>query len=480
MKKLLLIAMVSVLGIMGCTQIKKCSEPFGVTPKANQMKWQEMNYYMFIHFGPNTFTDMEWGLGDENPELFNPEFLDCNQWAKTAKEAGMKGIIITAKHHDGFCLWPSKYSTHTVRESKWKDGKGDVLKELSEACKKFDLKFGVYLSPWDRNHPQYGTPEYNQVFADMIEEVTTNYGPVFEFWLDGANGEGPNGKKQVYDWDLFHNAIYKNQPDCVIFSDVGPGCRWVGNERGIAGTTNWSTMNIKGFGPGLAAPATDILNQGQEGGEAWVPAECDVSIRPGWFYSPKTDDKVKTLEELMTIYYGSIGRNANLLLNVPVDRRGLIYSSDSVRLMEFRSQVEKDFESNLVAGGAVSVLQGDKIISKQEKLLTDNNFDTYFAGPESDDKLSFEMNLGKAKEINCILLQEYIPLGQRVKQFSVEYWDGEKYVEAAKQTTIGFKRIFQFPKVNTDKVRINILESLSCPLISEIQVFNNTVFPGSN
>lgn len=476
MNKNFLTSAMAALLFTGCSDTPKCKEPYGVTPTETQVEWQKMGYYMFVHFGPNTFTDVEWGTGSENPEVFNPEFLDCNQWAETAKAAGMKGIILTAKHHDGFCLWPSKYSTHTIRESKWRDGKGDILRELSEACKKYDLKFGIYLSPWDRNHPDYGTPEYNQVFANMIEEVLTGYGPVFEFWLDGANGEGPNGKKQEYDWDLFHSTIYKYQPNTIIFSDVGPGCRWVGNEDGIAGTTNWSTMNIKGFEPGAGAPDTKILNQGQENGAAWVPAECDVSIRPGWFYSDATNDKVKMLDHLMKIYYGSIGRNGNLLLNIPIDRRGLIHANDSTRLMEFRDQVKKDFKESLEVGSKVSVFQGDKLLSKNVKLVTDGNYESYYSGPVSDKAISFEIELKDSKEINCILLQEYIPLGQRVKSFSVEYWDGDKFVEIDKQTTIGFKRILKFPKVTTSKVRVNILESLSCPLISEVRLFNNTDF----
>src|SRR5690606_30432800 len=237
----------------------------------------------------------------------------------------MKAIIITAKHHDGFCLWPSKYSTHTVRESPWKDGKGDVLKELSEACKEYGLKFGVYLSPWDQNHPSYGTPEYNEIFAKTLEEELSNYGEIFEVWFDGANGEGPNGRKQEYDWPLFRSVVFKHQPNTIIFSDIGPGTRWIGNESGFAGETNWSTLNTDGFGMGSDAPKPAVLNTGNENGKYWIPGEADVSIRPGWFYSPNTDDKVKSLSQLLNIYYSSVGRNANLLLNIPIDRNGLIH-----------------------------------------------------------------------------------------------------------------------------------------------------------
>ena len=420
-------------------------EPYGALPSADQVAWQQLEYYMFIHFGPNTFTDKEWGHGDEDPKVFNPTQLDATQWARTAKAAGMKGIIITAKHHDGFCLWPSKYSTHTVRESAWKGGKGDVLKELSDACKKYGLKFGVYLSPWDRNHPDYGTPEYNTVFANTLNEVLTSYGPVFEQWFDGANGEGANGKKQVYDWPLFHSVVYKNQPQAIIFSDVGPGCRWIGNENGFAGSTNWSTLNTDGYAPGAAAPSTAVLNTGNEGGKYWVPAEADVSIRPGWFYSPSTDDKVKSIHQLLNIYYNSVGRNANLLLNVPVDRRGLIHKNDSLRLMEFKKVIDKSFQTDLAKGGKVSatnVRANAKNFSAQN--LTDGDYNTYWCTDDSVTAASFTIELGKETEINRVLLQEYIPLGQRVASFSVDFWDGKNFQELDRQTTIGYKRILAY------------------------------------
>jgi alpha-L-fucosidase len=266
------------LVLYSCSGEVQPPKPYGAIPTEDQVKWQQMEYYMFVHFGPNTFTNVEWGDGKEDPRLFNPADVDCRQWASVAKAAGMRGIIITAKHHDGFCLWPSKYSAHTVRESPWKDGKGDLLKELSEACREYGLKFGVYLSPWDQNHPAYGTAEYNQIFANTLDEVLSGYGDVFEQWFDGANGEGEDGKKQKYDWPLYHSVVYKNQPHAIIFSDIGPGCRWMGNERGVAGETNWSTLNTEGYGPGLDAPSVEVLNRGDEGGKNWVPAETDVSI----------------------------------------------------------------------------------------------------------------------------------------------------------------------------------------------------------
>lgn len=446
--------------------------PYGALPSPQQVDWQQLEYYMFIHFGPNTFTDVEWGHGDEDPEVFNPTQLDARQWARIAKEAGMKAIIITAKHHDGFCLWPSEFSTHTVRESPWKDGQGDILRELSDACKEYGLKFGVYLSPWDMNHPAYGTPEYNQIFANTLEEVLTNYGDVFETWFDGANGEGPNGKRQEYDWDLFHKTVYKHQPNTIIFSDIGPGTRWVGNERGFAGETNWSTLNVQGFEPGANAPAQQVLNEGNEDGEAWVPAESDVSIRPGWFYSPSTDDKVKSLNHLLQIYYGSVGRNSNLLLNVPIDRRGLIHPADSARLMELRQVLNASFDENLALGKTVETLQirgGHDQFGTHH--LTDGDYDTYWATDDEVREATLTLDLGAEKEINRVVLQEYIPLGQRVKSFSVEAWDGKQFVEIDKQTTIGYKRILVFPTLTTSKIRVNILDSKAAPILAEMAVY---------
>lgn len=449
--------------------------PYGVTPTADQVRWQQLEYYMFIHFGPNTFTNVEWGDGKEDPKVFNPTDLDCRQWAATAKAAGMKGIIITAKHHDGFCLWPSNYSTHTVRESPWKDGKGDVLRELSDACKEYGLKFGVYLSPWDQNHPAYGTPEYNQIFANTLDEVLSGYGEVFEQWFDGANGEGHGGKKQVYDWDMFHKVVYKDQPQAIIFSDIGPGCRWMGNERGIAGETNWSTLNVEGFGPGRDAPESRILNEGNMHGEAWVPAETDVSIRPGWFYSPATDNKVKTLEHLMDIYHTSVGRNSNLLLNVPPDHRGRIHPNDSIRLMEFRKAREEAFAEDIIKKGATltaSNTRGNSPLYHIENVLN-NNYESYWTTDDVIRDPVIEIDFGKEQTLNRLLLQEYIPLGQRVKEFSVQYWDSasENWKDLTKATTIGYKRISRFPTVSTQKLKIR-LSALACPTISQISIYN--------
>lgn len=474
MKSLFIILVSLSFLLNACGRKIEAPESYGPLPTAAQLEWQKLGYYMFIHFGPNTFTNKEWGDGTETPQLFNPEALDCKQWVRIAQEAGMKGIIITAKHHDGFCLWPSNYSTHTVRESPWKEGKGDVLRELSDACKKAGMKFGVYLSPWDRNHPLYGTPEYNQVFVNTLTEVLTNYGDVFEVWFDGANGEGANGKRQIYDWKLFNSTVYKHQPNAVIFSDIGPGCRWIGNEEGYAGETNWSKLNIKGFNPGNYEPL-DTLNTGNKYGEVWLPGETNVSIRPGWFYSIDTDDKIKTLEQLVDIYFTSEGRNSNLLLNVPVNRKGLIHDNDSIRLMQFRQTIDKMFDKNLAKNkSAVSnSVKGNSKTYAATNLL-DGKYDSFWTTDDNVLTASVEINLGDKITVNCILLQEYIPLGQRVARFDVEVWNtiNRKWELVSKGTTIGYKRILRFQPYTTNKIRVNIQESLACPVLNNIEIYN--------
>ncbi len=460
--------------LASCGTQVEAPKSYGPLPTADQLAWQHLEYYMFVHFGPNTFTDVEWGDGKEDPKVFNPTDLDCRQWAATAKAAGMKGIIITAKHHDGFCLWPSQYSTHTVRESLWKDGKGDLLRELSDACKEYGLKFGVYLSPWDQNHPDYGTPAYNQVFANTLTEVLSSYGEVFEQWFDGANGEGEGGKRQVYDWPLFHQTVFNNQPQAIIFSDIGPGCRWVGNEAGHVGATNWSRLDTAGFGPGRDAPNPKILNTGQPDGKAWVPGETNTSIRPGWFYSPSTDDRVKSLQKLVGIYYTSVGRNSNMLLNVPPDRRGRIHPNDSTRLMELRRVIDESFRTNLLAGttATASTTRGNAAAYAASNLL-DGNYDTYWCTDDNVTTATLEIDLKEEKAFNCIWLQEYIALGQRVARFNVEYWDSSDnaWKQAAEETTIGYKRLVRFPTVTSAKLRVNILESLACPLLNNIELY---------
>lgn len=438
-------------------------------PTPQQLDWHEMEFYLFMHFGPNTFTNLEWGHGTEKEEIFNPTGLDCEQWCRIAKASGATGIIITAKHHDGFCLWPSKYSTHTVRESKWKNGKGDVLKELSAACKKYGLRFGVYISPWDRNHPDYGTEKYNDVFVNMMKELFTNYGPIWELWWDGANGEGPNGKKQVYDWKRFEKTVRELSPNTVVFSDIGPDIRWCGNESGIAGTTNWNTLDTAGFTRGAGAPSQDTLNTGNADGKAWIPAECDVSIRPGWFWHENENSKVKTPEELFSLYLKSVGRGANLLLNVPPDRRGLIHENDSAALVGFRRLVEKSFASNISRRGTgyFNPHNGARRVSG----LNDGNPRTLEA-IVAPDRSSMGIEFADSQRINCVVLKEYLEKGQHTRSFRLLLMTKKhELLREIKGTSIGSKRILTFPTTNVGLIGLAIDDQQGYTAITEIQTY---------
>ncbi len=417
-------------------------------PTARQLAWHEMEYYAFCHFGPNTFTDKEWGEGKEDPKVFHPTALDCRQWARAFKAAGMKGIVITAKHHDGFCLWPSKLSTHTVAQSGWKNGKGDVLRELSEACKAEGLKLGVYLSPWDRNHPTYGTDEYNKVFAGMLDEVLTQYGPIFEVWFDGACGEGPNGKRQVYDWDLFVSTVRKHQPQAVIFSDAGPDIRWVGNEAGFAGETNWNTMDRSKVAIGAAD--TKYLNLGDPNGPDYVPAECDVSIRPGWFYHAAEDGKVKSLDKLLEIWHGSVGRGSNLLLNVPPDRRGLIHENDAAALLALRKRLDEIYAKDLVRSWKQS--------------------------PSGESAVTVDVELAGRTAVDRVVLGEDLSQGQSVSEFTVfAYLESERrgaWSPVAEGTTVGRKRIVVFVPVTTRRLSVVLMKPAGRSLkVAGVQAF---------
>lgn len=410
-------------------------------PSKQQLDWHETEYYLFMHFGPNTFSNKEWGEGNEPENLFNPTGLDCRQWCRVARDAGAKGIIITAKHHDGFCLWPSKYSKHTVRESNWKEGKGDVLKELSKACREFGLRFGVYISPWDRNHPDYGTEKYNDVFAGMLKELLKDYGPVWELWWDGANGEGPNGKKQVYDWKRFENTVRQVSPKTVIFSDIGPDIRWVGNENGIAGNPNWNFLDTAGFKRGQGAPPADTLNHGNYNGKLWIPAECDVSIRPGWFWHAGEDAKVKSPQQLFDIYLKSVGRGANLLLNVPPDNQGLITPADEAALLGFKKLRDESFAANLLKD-ANTFYQFSRAELPGGN-LTIRSMDTASRG-YTVNLQNFIVELPRPVKMNCIVLREAIHLGQTIRKFRIVLNNGKKFVREISGTSVGRKRILTF------------------------------------
>ena len=446
-------------------------KPYGPVPTETQLAWQRMEINMFCHFGPNTFTGAEWGSGQENKEVFAPTAMDCRQWADVARQAGMGGIILTAKHHDGFCLWPSQYSSHTVADSL------DVLRAFTDACREGGMKAGVYISPWDRNHPTYGTPEYNTVFANTLKEVHTHYGPFFEQWFDGACGEGPNGKRQEYDWPLFEGTVTDINPECVMFSDVGPGCRWVGNEEGRAEETNWSRLKVES-----GKRKTENGGCGDIDGDSWIPAEVDVSIRPGWFWHK--EEHPKTVDELMEIYYNSVGRNGLLLLNVPPDDRGRISPEDSAVLVAFRAERDRIFSNDLAQGAKIEAYceYGDRLKDKTDQRhpasnLTDTAYHTFWTIRGVDTShIQLIVRLPEVEEIDMVMLQEYIPLGQRVTKFYISYADPNANGggSIAEGTTIGYKRIIRLPfPIRTNTIYIDIEHALAPPVLNRIALYNS-------
>jgi alpha-L-fucosidase len=469
---------ICIICISSYAQIKPPAS-VGPVPSVNQMRWQQMEYYAFVHFSLNTYTDQSWGYGNEDINLFNPEKLDCRQWARICKQAGMKGIIITAKHHSGFCLWPTKYTEYSVKNAPWKNGKGDVVREMANACKEYGLKLGIYLSPWDRNHPDYGKPEYITYFRNQLTELLTNYGAIFEVWFDGANGGtgyygGANENRKIdrttyYDWSNTYKLIRKLQPNIVIWNDGGDRAdlRWVGTEGGWVGETNWSLLNAKGDVP------FEMLHHGVENGDSWVPAEVNTSIRPEWFYHPGEDAKVKTVPQLMDTYYNSIGRNGSLLLNFPIMPNGLIHPNDEKAALGLAKAVKEAFAVNLVAKAkaTASNVRGNSKQFDAFKAI-DNNQETYWATDDDVTKASLTIDLGKPTTFNRFLAQEYIRLGQRVKAFTVEVLVGGNWKEIAKGTTIGYKRILRFPGVKATQVRFTISDSKACPLISNIGIYD--------
>ena len=442
--------------------------PMAVVPSPQQIAYQEQELIGFLHFTVNTFTDREWGDGTEDPSIFDPSEMDIEQWVQTASDAGMKTLIITAKHHDGFCLWPSEYTDHTVASSPWKNGEGDVLKELSEACEAAGIRMGVYLSPWDRNQPKYGTDEYNQYYLDQLEEVLTSYGEIAELWMDGA--KGPDAKDMEYDFEAYRKLIYEKQPDALIFSDAGPDIRWIGNEHGFAGETNWSTIDNSNIEIGGAD--TDYLNTGDPNGNKWIVGECDVSIRPGWFYHADEDSLVKSPQQLVDIFYKSVGRNGTLLLNLPPDRRGLIHENDVAALKEFRSVLDETFAENLAAGTSASAdnqRENHPYFSPQNLLDEDN--ESYWATDDGLTSATLEVDLGEKVAFDRIMLQEPIRFGQRISAFRVEAEQDGEWKKIAQGTTVGFKRLLRISEVEAQKLRIVVEDAKDVPALSSFGLF---------
>ena len=460
-------------------------QPYGPVPAERQLRWHEMEFYGFLHFTVNTFTDKEWGYGDEDEKVFNPTDFDADQIVLVAKRAGMKGLILTAKHHDGFCLWPSRYTEHSVKNSPWKGGHGDVVKEISTACRRHGLKFGVYLSPWDRNHKDYGRPEYVTYYRNELRELLTNYGDIFTVWFDGANGGdgfygGAREKRQIdnriyYDWDHTWQIVRELMPGAVMFSDAGPDFRWVGNESGIAGDPCWATLNAAGRYPGGSSAH---LNSGERPGTHWLPAECDVSIRPGWFYHASEDAQVKTPRALLDIYYKAVGRGACLNLNLPPDRRGRIHEDDIRSLTEFRRILDATFSKDLARGAKLTASNtrgGAKQFAAVN--LLDHKRDTYWCTDDNVATPELVLAFGKPITFNVGSLREYLPLGQRVDGFALDQFKNGQWVEFAKGTSIGNLRLVRGDNITTEKVRLRITQSPVCPALAELGLYAEPAQP---
>lgn len=466
----------SVLGAAGSTLPPS---PFGAVPSPRQIAWQEMRAYAFVHFTINTFTDKEWGYGDESPELFNPAAFDADQIARTVAEAGLRGIVLTCKHHDGFCLWPSRYSDHTIAQSPFRGGKGDLVREISDACRRHGLKFGVYLSPWDRNRADYGQPSYLEYYRNQLRELLTNYGPVFEVWFDGANGGdgyygGAREMRKIdntvyYDWPNTWKLVRELQPDAVMFSDGGPDIRWVGNEIGLAGEPCWATINGRGNFPGHA----EHLENGQRNGTDWMPAEVDVSIRPGWFYHANEDDAVKTPDRLWDIYLASVGRGANLILNLAPDRRGLIPEPDVAVLRAWRARMAATFARDLARDARVTATNTR---GKDPKFAATNVLDgrreTYWATDDGVKAGELVIDWREPQTFDLLSIAEFIQLGQRIKEVLIDRWDEAtgNWTELTAVTSIGSQRLISLPTTTTAKVRLRI--RANAPLaVSEVGLF---------
>jgi alpha-L-fucosidase len=460
-----------------------------VTPSARQLRWQQLELTGFIHFGINTFTNKEWGDGTESPALFNPTALDANQWVVACKAGGIKQVILTAKHHDGFCLWPSAYTEHSVKSSPWQNGHGDVVREVAAACRAQGLGFGVYLSPWDRNSKFFGdSAKYNDYFVNQLTELLSNYGRVDEVWFDGANGEGPTGKKQVYDFNRWYALIRRLQPTATI-AVMGPDVRWVGTESGYGRATEWSVVPLDNQQQAKVAATSqkevafapknmmddDLGSRAKIGGApalVWYPAEIDVSIRPGWFYHPAEDAQVKTPAQLVDIYNSSVGRNGVLLLNAPPDKRGLLAQPDIASLAGFGRALAQTYATNLLAPAQVS---GSN--ARQAKTLLDKSYSTYWTTTGRDTTAVLTFALPAPQTFDTVLLQENITVGQRIEGFVLEYKRGAQWLPMAAGTTVGYKRILTFAPLRAQQVRLRITGARLNPTLSAVGLYRQAVSP---
>ena len=426
----------------GAASVVGAVQPARPVPTPSQLRWQRDGLAMFVHFGVNSFTDREWGDGREDPRVFDPARLDARQWARAARAAGCRALVLTAKHHDGFCLWPTRTTTHSVARSPWRGGTGDVVREFVDACAAEGLRAGLYCSPWDRNHPAYGdSPRYDDVLAAQLTELLSDYGPIHEMWFDGANGEGPNGRRQVYDWARYWALVRRLQPEAVIFSDAGPDVRWIGNERGVAGATNWSTVDPAAV-PYPGATGDHVVRALQEGhprGTVWRPGETDVSIRPGWFHHPAEDARVKSVDELVDIFFTSVGRNSKLLLNVPPTRDGLLHDTDVARLAGMHARLTALLRDDLARGAAPA--------------WRATGARTAVA----------ELDLGRTVTARIADLREDVEHGQAVARYTLEGSDGGAWRPLARGTTIGHRKLDRFAATPLRRVRLTIEDAVWPP-----------------
>ena len=462
-------------------------------PSERQLTYEKMEFFCFIHFTVNTFTGSEWGDGKEDVSIFNPTELDARQWVKTAKDAGMKGLILTCKHHDGFCLWPSKYTEHSVKNSPYKNGNGDIVREASEACKEFGLKFGIYLSPWDRNNSSYGKgKEYDDYYVNQLTELLTEYGELYTIWLDGACGEGANGKVQKYDWNRYYKVMRELQPNAVI-SISGPDVRWCGNEAGEVRESEWSVVAKDMTDPSITAE----LSQHEDNEEfrdrpldetqsdlgsrerlknekelVWYPAETDVSIRPGWFYHEEEDDKVRSFENLKDIYLKSVGGNTTLLLNIPPMKNGKIHEKDMAILKRLGEFINDTFKNNLLKNALITTVPEHDCRGNSPDMMRTDDYNTYFMNKEGENKLLIEIKFDECKKLNYLVLKEAITFSQRVEKFNVYFNDESgNNIKIFEGTTIGYKRIIDLKGTKTDNLTIEIEDSRVAPVMSFVGVY---------
>jgi alpha-L-fucosidase len=493
MKRLLLLLLFPLLTLGGFAQ--PAPKPYGPLPTQGQLNWQETGMYCLIHWGPDTYTDKEWGYGDEDPKLINPANFDAMQIVGAAKAGGFKGIIVVAKHHDGFCLWPTKTTEHNISKSPYKNGKGDILREYRQACDKLGMKMGVYCSPWDRNSALYGKPEYvTQVYRRQLKELYTNYGPIFIIWHDGANGgDGYYGgarevrkidRSNYYGWDETWGIARKLQPNAVIFGDVGPDVRWVGNERGEAGETSWETYTPHapdaGKKPGNGYTKDAEGTEGHRNGKFWMPAECDVALRPGWFYHARQDDSVKTPRILMDLYYKSVGRGACLDLGLSPNQSGKLHINDVAALKGFGASLAYTFKNNLAKGASITAsdVRGKNDAKYGALNLVDNDRYSYWATNDKVTTPQLIVDMHKITVFDVIRLRENIKLGQRIEEVAIDAWLKGKWQQIASATSIGANRLIKLNnKIKASKVRLRITKSPVSIALSDFGVFNEVLFP---